>query len=186
MRCFGYLLVALVAGCSFSGASGTAVEDLPPDAGDVDAGAVSVIDAAPNVCAAFKAIGTGRYLLSDTTMTWDQANDFCKGMPKTQLVSFETLEEITAVVQDMPIAADAWTGVIQKQPTTGISRNWINSLASTPIPAGFPWEPGEPNDGGGWFPSENRAEDVAELHATGRFNDQFRTDKNRALCECRP
>jgi hypothetical protein len=180
MRCLGLPVIALLAGCSFSGAAGTP-EDLPPDAGEIDAGVV-----APDVCAAFKAIGTGRYLLSEAAMTWDQANTFCRGMPSTQLVSFETLEEIPAVVGGMPVTVEVWTGVIQKKPAGGIALNWINSLASTPVPTKFPWDVGEPNDGGGWFPEENGEEDVAELRANGRFNDERRGNLNRALCECQP
>ncbi|MEZ4361670.1 MAG: C-type lectin domain-containing protein [Kofleriaceae bacterium] len=186
-RRIGPWLAVLLSGCAFEGAAGTAggVGDDGPDAGPdlVDAPpATDPTPPPPGRCDGFKAVGGSKYRVSTAAMSWSDAKNECDAVG-IHLATFETVAEAATVAQGFPLTSTVWTGVIQNN-SSRISGNWVNLAAGNAVPTPFPWDGGEPNDGGGWFPSENGAENHAELRTNGRFNDQYASRLNRALCEC--
>ncbi|MBK7539545.1 MAG: C-type lectin domain-containing protein [Myxococcales bacterium] len=120
-------------------------------------------------------------------MTWDAARTRCGQFPNvttSHLATFETVEEVSLVNSTLKNNASMWTGVEQRrQRFSPPNAGWVNQVAAKPIPAGFPWRAGEPNDGAGY---ENGEEDVADLGADGRFDDAPKNRLNLVLCECEP
>jgi Lectin C-type domain len=179
-----FLLSGWAMGCSFDGVSGTSIDGgLVPDGATDAAGGVEP-PAPATRCTGFVAIAGSHYQLSTQTRSWSAAQAACATETWKHLATFETLAEIQAVVSGVPLTAEVWTGVIQKRPANRSSMNWINAGELAPLPASFPWDGGEPNDGGGIFPSENGSEDTAELRPNARFNDERNDRLNLALCEC--
>jgi hypothetical protein len=187
------IAVAVVGGCSFEGAAGR--EPVPDEADAmIDAGVDSApvgVDAGPMLppitCEGFTPIAGSHYRLLSELVTVEVARQRCDALPGAHLATFETLAEPAAVVTGLLLTAPAWTGVEQvvnagqRQP----GDDWYNRVGTvrTPIPLGFPWRQGEPND---FTSPENGQEDFAELHPPGVFDDGGGGRSSRPLCECVP
>jgi hypothetical protein len=183
-------------GCAFEGASGSPAGDAPgPVTPMPDAGSGSGRDDAPGggnalECDDFIEIGGSRYIVIPATLDWAAAEARCKQIEGAHLATFESAEEVTAVVTGIPVGVDVWTGVTQ-MPTFfgfgGQTSGWANLHADgtrTALPAGFPWRQSEPNDGNGAY-FEDNAQNHADLGADARFDDSNRFDTKQVLCECR-
>jgi hypothetical protein len=178
-------------GCGFEGSAGRtmapdAMDALPadPEVG-VDAGPLP-----PSVtCEGFTPIAGSFYRLLDGTVPWETALLRCAALPGAHLVTFETIAEPAAVVTGLGLtgATPAWTGVEQRVNLgqSGPADDWYNRVGTVrvPIPVGFPWRGGEPND---FTAPEDRQEDFAELHSPGVFDDAGGGRLSRPLCECVP
>lgn len=142
----------------------------------------------PAVCEGYTKVGASYYLLAtDASRTRTEAATFCSGRPTPgHLATFETIAEIDAVHAAFPgRTASAWTGVVQiKSGRSRVDEDWKNLVANKAIPASFPWNPGEPNDG--TFFGENGDEDFADLRSDGKFDDAPGSRGNHVLCECDP
>lgn len=142
----------------------------------------------PVVCEGYMKVGTSYYLLAtDALRTRAAASTYCSSRPVPgHLATFETVAEIDAVHAAFPDrTASAWTGVVQiKSGRSRVDEDWKNLVADKAVPAGFPWNAGEPNDG--TFLGENGDEDFADLRSDGKFDDASGSRGNHVLCECDP
>ena len=187
----------LAAGCSFSGAQGTAEDPLAADAAEADAPWPDVmpadapgtgVDARPETpatsCSEFKEIEGGRYFVYTTAVKKSDALAKCASIPGAHLATFESTEEVTDVVAGYPIQAKVWTGVRQEPPLFGgVRSGWANQIGTTrtSLPSGFPWRAGEPNDRNNF---EDSGENEADLGPDGKFDDAHHSRLNQVLCEC--
>lgn len=182
-------------GCAFDGARGEvapAEEPAPPppmpDAGSGGGDAPGGDNALE--CEDFIEIEGSRYIVIPEALSWASADARCKQIEGASLATFESPEEVTAVVAGIPVGVDVWTGVTQ-MPTFGgfggQTSGWANVARDgtrRQLPGGFPWRDGEPNDGNGAY-FEDNAQNHADLGADARFDDSNRFDTKQVLCECR-
>jgi hypothetical protein len=143
---------------------------------------------APLSCEDFKELEGSRYHVIAESMNKVTALARCAAIPGAHLVTFETIDEITAVVSGYPIITRVWTGVAQKPTTFGFggqTSGWANDIAGarTSLPADFPWLNGQPDDGSGTL-FEDNAENEADLNPAGKFDDAHHSRTNQVLCEC--
>lgn len=183
------LAAAFLASCSFEGAKG----DPPPDAEAQPDAAVDApaVDSPPRVVCPtdFKQIGLSSYKLVDELLLWNNAISRCRDFEHAHLVTFETLAEVAAVTDGLPLTLPAWSAIAQASNSLTSGAGWTNRIGpvQTPVPLSFPWRTGEPNDGGGPgnLVEENR-ENFAELQPEAKFDDAPDDRTSRALCECTP
>ncbi len=182
-----------VTACSFSGAAGGPSGEPEADAAQPDAmpadGPEVLPDAPPTTltCADFKEIEGARYRLFPEVVDKASATARCNSISGAHLVTFETLEEITKVVEDYPIEVKVWTAIKQDPRFgSGPGDRWANQVGATrtDLPANFPWKSGEPNDGNGFY-FEDNAENEGALDRDGKFDDVHHSNnKYQTLCEC--
>lgn len=183
-------LAALTLGaCSFDGARGSQ-QGVPADSG-ADAAPDAAVDAGPRVTCdvSFKQIGLSRYRFVDELLLWNNAISRCRDFENAHLVTFETLAEITAVKDGLPLTMPVWSAIAQLTSSANPRVGWTNRIGAvqTPAPQPFPWRGTEPNDGGGaGNMNETNLENFAELHPEGMFDDGPDTRLSRVLCECTP
>lgn len=185
----------LAAGCSFSGASGTPEEpdvDAMPDGSGSGSGSGTGSGSGSGsntlTCNDFKEIEESRYYVIAESMNKGTALARCAAIPGAHLVTFETTDEITAVVRDYPISTKVWTAVSQKPARYGFggqTGGWANDIAGarTNLPEEFPWLSGQPDDGN-TVPFEDSAENEADLSPNGMFDDAHHSRTDQVLCEC--
>lgn len=163
-----------------------------PDAAPLDAapadGPEVIPDAPPTsmTCADFQEIEGARYHLFPEQVNKGSAIARCNSISGAHLATFESLTEITNVIEDYPITVRVWTGIKQApQFGSGVRDRWANQIgtARTDLPANFPWKAGEPNDGNGFY-YEDSAENECILEPDGKFDDAHHSRLAQALCEC--
>jgi hypothetical protein len=184
------------AGCAFDGAQGSSAppeeDPLPttprPDAGnggDAPGGGNTTLE-----CEDFIEIEGSRYIIIPQALSWPDADARCKQIEGAHLATFESAEEVTAVVTGIPVGVDVWTGVTQAPGFFGFggqTSGWANLQRNgdrVALPSGFPWRSGEPNDGNGAY-FEDNAQNHADLGADAKFDDSNRSDTKQVLCECK-
>ena len=185
-------MIALVAtaACGFEGAGGT--NDAGADTGNGSAMADATIDAPGTggtaTCEDSVELDGSYYRLL-SSMNRAAAVAACAAIPGTHLVTFEDLDEITAVVTAIRLTGDVWTGIKQVAPigTIQVDAYWFNYIGDgrTTIPTPFPWRVGEPNDyDAGEVVAETGEEDYAMMSPAGLFDDVLPNRMFRPLCEC--
>jgi hypothetical protein len=108
------------------------------------------------------------YHKSDTTMTWDQANDYCGDMDAT-LTSIHSAEE-NAYITDYVLAAPNWIGLTDSE-SEGVWR-WVDGTAFDYNN----WEEDEPNN-------YLVAEHTVHMRISGVWNDISETKSFTAVCK---
>ncbi|XP_034413526.1 asialoglycoprotein receptor 1 [Cyclopterus lumpus] len=115
------------------------------------------------------------YMFSRTTLSWDEARDWCNGH-ESHLVILKTDKEWDYVIQHT-MGAFHWVGLTDER--TG-EWEWVNQ---TPyIMNRRRWRPGQPDS---WTDHNlgRGDEDCAHLHNDGRLNDLHCSSKMRFICQ---